>query len=460
MLTLVGQLTLIVVVLATLYWYCRYMITSGVLTHARTQGLIGRANRSQERLKQILGLLPVDQQKLLSSDKSLDKSDDKNFLPSPSNLEPLPGGDLNCEEPKYDVKDQKVVNTFNALLPEYALFHNEGIQLLQSGQLNNVRTLTWYCAETYECGGLGTRFRGFMATLTFAILTNRVLLFRWDHPSAENVYLLPNKVDWQYRDYSLKLTESFKDLGLIKRLHLVDERYKYLIDDFIDTLVGTTSHVQVHYNPIEKLVSTLCRIIDNLHNPKLSTFNVTNMFDVRNYPIVESLSYKFLFKFTRELQVFANEVRNNLNLYGKKYVAVHLRTGQFSGSDIKEKAARVQNSLSGVRFAVECAIKQADKYIGPDAPVVVVSDSSEMKQTVSKGYSRVVILENNVLVHVDKSKNISKEGMLGTWQDIIIMAESHIVVMQPSSFPLISVAMCGITRSRTKIITATSKCRP
>jgi len=422
------------------------MITSVVLTHARTQEVIGRANRSQERLKQLLGL-PVDQ-KLLSS----------NIL-SPSNLKSLPSGDLNCEESQRTVEDQRIANIFNALLPEYTLFHNEGIRLLQSGQINDVRTLTWYCADTYVCGGLGTRFRGFMVTLIFAILTNRVLLLRWDHPSAENLYLLPNKVDWQYCNFTLKLAESFKDLGIIKKLHIAHETYKYVIDEFIDTVVGTTSHVQVHYNPIYHIVPILCRIINNLHNPKLSTSDITDMFGSSNYLIVESLSYNFLFRFNRELQLFANEVRNNLNLHGKKYIAVHLRTGQFDGSDLVETRQRFHSSLSDVRFTVECAIKQADKYIGPDGPVIIVSDSSEIKQMMSKEYSRTVILENNVLVHLDRSKNVTKEGMLGIWQDIIIMAESHIIVMRPSSFPLISTAVCGITRTRTRTITSPNKCK-
>ena len=437
--TRVGQLTLILVVLATLHCY---MITSVVPMHARTKEIISRANISQERLKKLLGL-SVDQ-KLLSSDRLSPQS--------------LFSGGLNCEEPQHTVEDQRVANIFNALLPEYSVFHNEGIRLLQSGQTNDVRTLTWYCADTYECGGLGGRFRGFMVTLMFAILTNRVLLLRWDHPSAENLYLLPNKVDWQYCNFSLKLADSFKDLGIIKRLHVAHETYKYVIDEFIDTVVGTTSHVQVHYNPIDHIVPILGRIIHNLRNPKLSTSDITDMFGSSNYLIVESLSYNFLFRFNRELQLFASEVRNNLNLNGK-YIAVHLRTGQFDGSDLTETRQRFYNSLSDVRFSVECAIKQADRYIGPDGPVVIVSDSSEIKRIMSKEYTRTVILENNVLVHLDRSKNVTKEGMLGIWQDIIIMAESHIIVMRPSSFPLISAAVCGITHARTRTITSLNKCK-
>ena len=38
--------------------------------------------------------------------------------------------------------------------------------------------------------------------------------------------------------------------------------------------------------------------------------------------------------------------------------------------------------------------------------------------------------------------------MLGTWQDLIIMAEADIDVYSRSSFPLLSLAMCGVPKER------------
>ena len=55
---------------------------------------------------------------------------------------------------------------------------------------------------------------------------------------------------------------------------------------------------------------------------------------------------------------------------------------------------------------------------------------------------------DNEIVHVDKTKKLDKSGMLGTWQDLIIMAEAEVVVYDHSSFPLLSLAMCGVPKER------------
>ena len=80
--------------------------------------------------------------------------------------------------------------------------------------------------------------------------------------------------------------------------------------------------------------------------------------------------------------------------------------------------------------------------------VVVVSDSISVKQRLAKQYSRVKALDN-LIVHVDKTVKLDNNGMLSTWQDIIIMAEAHLILYHNSAFPLLSIAMCGIPRDRT-----------
>jgi len=97
---------------------------------------------------------------------------------------------------------------------------------------------------------------------------------------------------------------------------------------------------------------------------------------------------------------------------------------------------------------MDCAIKQADEHIGPDGVVVVLSDSVSTKQNLAKLYSRVKILDNNVPVHVDKTVKLDNDEMLGTWEDLIIMAEAHIIVYHHSTFPMLAMAMCGVLGNR------------
>jgi len=89
---------------------------------------------------------------------------------------------------------------------------------------------------------------------------------------------------------------------------------------------------------------------------------------------MELVSYNF---FNRELQLLPSMMWNNVNLHGKKYIA---KNSTVDRSDLKERCL-YYNSLSDVRFSVECTIKQAVWYIGPNG---LVSGSSEIELTVPK----------------------------------------------------------------------------
>jgi len=44
------------------------------------------------------------------------------------------------------------------------------------GWSDSVRTLTWYCGSTNDCGGLGYQFQGMTVTWVLGMLTGRVML--------------------------------------------------------------------------------------------------------------------------------------------------------------------------------------------------------------------------------------------------------------------------------------------
>ena len=344
--------------------------------------------------------------------------------------------DLHCRQPVYDFEK----NDLEELLRNYAVFHSEGVRLLLSGETNNVRTLTWNCVS--DCGGLGSRFRGFMVNLMYAILTNRVLLFRWASISPVNMFLEPNMIDWRYQNYTFN--NSFRDFGYIRRVHFVEPERKVVLDKVIDTLIGPTKHIQMRYNHILKLNRTIFSLVSKANNSK-----VTKVFEIlKKHTIVnlQVLSVSYLFKFSKELQHFASDIRDGLDLHGQGYVALHLRTGQFD--DLTEHSNRfATTSFRQYKSIVAKAVKVADEHIGPDAVVVLVSDSRSVKQALTKQFSRVRMLDN-LVVHVDKMKHLDSDGMLGTWQDIVIMAESQVLVRGASSFSDISVFFCRIPHSR------------
>ena len=344
--------------------------------------------------------------------------------------------DLHCRHPVYDFEKSDLEKLFM----NYAVFHRKGVQLLLTGQTSNVRTLTWNCVK--DCGGLGSRFRGFMVNLIYAMLTNRVVLFRWDDISPVNMYLEPNMIDWRYQNYSL--LNSFKDFGYIRRVHFIDPKKIYVLDKVTNMLNGPTKHIQMRYNHILHFTHTISSLVTKANNLNVSKmYNTLKKFHINELQV---MAVSYLFKFSKELKQFASEIRNNLNLHGKGYVALHLRTGQFDGN-LTEHRSRFPTSFNKYKLIVAKAIKVADRQIGPDAKVILVSDSGSTKQALTKQFSRVKTLDN-LIVHIDKVKQLDSDAMLGTWQDVIIMAESQILVRRPSSFADISVFLCRIPQNR------------
>ncbi|XP_065897073.1 uncharacterized protein [Dysidea avara] len=357
---------------------------------------------------------------------------------------------LQCNLPSYYTPD--IVEHLDVLwkyLEGYAAFHNKGVRLLKDGQSDRVRTLTWYCGLDF-CSGLGWRFRGFMVNLIYAALTDRVLLLKWNKPSAESVYLEPNMISWQFSDYLL--SGSFVDLGIFKRADIANVTTS---NHIIETLVGGTNHVQMLYNSVirqDALLEILAAKLSDQHKLKVIT-EFRGVLQNNGYEILQSFAFSFLFKLSNNLQTFASSIRNKLNLDKIKYVALHIRTGEVD--NLRKAVKRFQEKDSMQLSAARCAIKQADKYIGPNGIVVVVSDSTDVKRTLAKEFPRIRFLDN-VIVHVDLVKDLSEDAMLGIWQDIILLAESYILVQQRSSFAELAANICQIPESRIK---SSSKCK-
>ena len=364
---------------------------------------------------------PVERRNVLAVDP-------ENLISEMNTIMNLQG--IQCESLSYTERDLIKLKRYWKMINDYQVFHSDGIRKLNSGKSSDVRTLTWHCTDTYDCGGLGHRVNGITTFLLLAIASNRVLLLKWDEMSIENVYLLPNMIDWRYPNHSLN--GSFKDLG---RLFLGGQEKNPMT--MIDPLAGNISHISMLFNRLGSV---------NKFIKQLNIKNNNAPFKPIDVHLFQAVSFMALFKISEELQLFADTVQKKLiqNLHGQRYVALHIRTGH-----IEKNIERVRftSTNNDAKAAVECAMRQADRHIGPDGIIVVVSDSGPLKQKLANKYSRVKIL-NNTIIHSEKAKNLDSNGMLGIWQDIIIMAEAHIVIYHMSAFPEMSMAMCGLPKER------------
>ena len=148
---------------------------------------------------------------------------------------------IQCKKISYTDTDKSIIKRYWELIEKYNLFHREGVRKLHNGKSSDVRTLTWYCSDTYLCGGLGYRLLGMTTHLLFAMATNRVLLLKWNKTSAENTYFLPSTIDWSFPKDTLN--GSFQDLGSFNAVPS-----KVFQKKMVKSLTGNTMHIQMLFN--------------------------------------------------------------------------------------------------------------------------------------------------------------------------------------------------------------------
>lgn len=319
----------------------------------------------------------------------------------------------------------------------YAKFHQEGVANINRGRSDLVKTLIWYCPDR-TCGGLGYRFRGIIFNLFVAMFTNRVLILDWQGVSAEVQYLQPNRIDWRWQH--LPLIGRKEALGnFVKNRKTFPGKFMSLVRD------PDVRHLKAHYNAHIKFAAALMS-----KDPSIASSFHNNLFKalISHKSIIDAFAMNYLFKFTDELLEYSNTIRQNIGHLS--YAALHLRTGQFDDLEISDSSKRFVSGVKQWKSALDCAVRQATTMIGPNAVVLVVSDSYKAKTWASRTYGSRVKILNTTIIHVDKSSDLrqSDEAMLGIWQDLITMAESSVLVMKISTFPELAMALCALTPNR------------
>ena len=267
-------------------------------------------------------------------------------------------------------------------------------------------------------------------------------------------------VDWRYHNY--QLNGSYIDLGsFMECFHNVKQLLMYH-KEMMAVLMGSTQHVQIHYNLLKRINQLIYQTkLDS--NQLICNDNPSNHFKlpcghipgIKLPPygkflsvLTEFVAIHTLFKLSDQLKSHLYNVQSQITstTNGGQYVAVHLRTGSFDDlyePKIQKRTAHKEDWSK----AINCAVKQANKHIGPASLILLVSDSKEAKNLLSKEYPRIRIFENKI-VHVDMHSNVTEDGMLGVWQDIAIMAQSNVLIKHVSTFSDLAALMCGIPRNR------------
>ena len=392
-------------------------------------------------------------------------------------------------------KDNKDWTTFVQALEKYRVFHRRKLQQMKESSDSdvNVRTLTWACSKE-TCSGIGDQLLRIQYFFLLAMMSDRMFTIRWDKKLKKAVaHLIPNNIQWDYFDESKGMCEDtgpcsgkFYDTTTILNLAWTKKEFA----DFGEELFSSTRHITVtgrvyvdgmfiaNYSvldPGEKIRAGMQKlgvqqifseagINDTLFARRFShwydLFHMLGINYIKEIPsmdggfvqasdpwmYVSHTLLTYLFAFSEDMLTTAVSYQKSLNLYGKDYVALHLRTGFFGTSHQEFYLTRLFSggwklfaNKQHWRCLIEHSIDLRDRTLGPTAPIYISTDTHLVKEEVKKFYpDKNIVTGTFEPKHSTKEKGCSRstDVSLELWLDFIVMGRANKIVHSVSSFSI------------------------
>ena len=166
---------------------------------------------------------------------------------------------------------------------------------------------------------------------------------------------------------------------------------------------------------------------------------------------------RYLFRLKSSLLEETAKAGRTLALSRQLYTSLHIRTG-FAGSahsyeTIKlPKFVRRKQSWEGM---LKCAVERANSLLGPTSPIFLATDSRIVKHMAVSQYGGRFRTLDNSLLHVDKIdklphvlKKNELEGIVFTWVDMLLLAESYAQVGGTSGYIWAASVFCYLPSER------------
>ena len=370
-------------------------------------------------------------------------------VPLKLQLKMLYGFFLTCYPQKEGIFPKKY-KKFLTVLSKYAADHYN--------MPRSHRTLVWQCPADEDCGGLADRFKGMTFALLLAIFSNRRFVLDWQSP--ENIYFKPNVINWMDKNLQ-KILRSPNDTDCLPDGHFVKfhlyERSKYpFFDDsedtvrkYFDLLAGNESIVVMVTNMEVSLISQYLRKTKSWITNGYERAGLLNLVDHDLGDIV-GLVLRYLFQMNAELSNHLLKARKVLKLTGQPYIGVHLRSG-FAGVKhaIEWPHVKLISDKKKWEVILQCAVTTANKFLGNNSLIFLATDSEIIKEMAVSKYGMRFRTLSNYLVHVGtmdrKRKPIKEEeeGILFMLVDLLLLAESYVLVRGYSGYAWVSGLLCG-----------------
>ena len=326
----------------------------------------------------------------------------------------------------------------------------------QHGRDNGGRVLVWMCTTVDWCGGLADRLKGITYSLLLALFTKRQLLLTWN--TAEQKLLGHNALNWSTK------ARNVQEYGLPLSVFSITQGYG------IDREPSLAKKVIEYINGPHKVVYFSTNLEPSALMNRNKSFGIQwisrglQAIGLANYTVREldglvGLVFRYLFVLDLGLVAKLRAVKQHLGLDGVRYVGVHIRTG-FVGMVHQEDSNHPKLlHLRGEWEAVlDCAVAMAARHLGNGGLLFLASDSVLVKQMASVKYGSRVRTQNITLQHLDRllkkppdksREELERSVVEGMWTDLLLLAESYLLVTTDSGFGALAGLLCGLTNSKT-----------
>ena len=351
------------------------------------------------------------------------------------------------EECEYFARSLPVFKTFLEKTVAYVAWHNKAT----TQTVPTRRSLTWKCLrEIISCGGYGDQVRGMAYTFFLAILTERVLYIQWPNlhiSSPKEALFVPNAINWTLPSF----------LWDVPTAQFMDWDAHHEASGVCEALYGPTQHITyntMHWHPTcfnEALMK------NNSVSLALKGF-ITLPIEVLEHAI--TIIARLLLEYSKDVSERTNEMKKELDIGpDTRYVAVHIRAGIFP-SGIREGHEEKQPTAGEWKKTIECALDRS-KALGVTGPIILVTDSTQCKQWVSKRYGKRVLTSSVSPLHIAKDTNSWNDAImteektkhyhsvLANTAELALLSDAAVVVMSQSGFSWVGVWLGGLSANDT-----------
>ena len=354
-----------------------------------------------------------------------------------------------------------------AWIQHYFRWHNEKRKMFPDTRILTDKDapgiLVSYCGRPKVCGGLFDRIGSLAQWLLVANRTQRILLFKWHHPTSLETFLIPNQLNWTAPKHpSVSPGDTIKHRG----------KYRKWFED-----IAATAELRNKTIDTRKIhPKIILDAIPPLHREKQFKELLLGMGepDTINETPTFSNIFRALFQPSKRLQDLVRRELTKLKLVPGKYVATHCRVrhpGKWGKKRVQGKIEGMSADGSGLPWtgafknaslatgyrALQCA-NQLAKH---NEPIYFYSDSDDLVKHIQNETSsesahtqlaiigdrrKVVTREiDQPLIHIDLgSRNVSDfETLSHTFLDLYLAVNARCISMGVGNFAYLAAKISG-----------------